>query len=394
MLSVCIIAKNEEKVLEACLLSVAGIADEIIFLDTGSTDKTISIAEKYNCRIYHYKWDGNFTRARNTACSYATHDWIFCIDCDERLKYPERVLSAIASATPVTGCIIAERHNHTIADDGELSNEMRGNARLFRNIPEVYWRFEVHEETWSSCINNGLQLIHSNIVFDHEVGLPGYEGFMKKQDYYNSLLDKCIKEHNEQHYLFHSAKTQMLFGNYTEAISIFEKAETAGGYQVHNDAFIKCYKGYSAFMEKQMVDAEIYLLQALELIPGLSAANFYLIELYLRLGQYEAAYACANNLVLTEAASKPLTVADVYFTQAQVNYWKAFILLQQGNTVAAQELLQDIPVEPNSTRSFALQSRMVYMQGDKKGANDFLEKALACSPQWQQLHNLKKMIGN
>ncbi|MBK9248808.1 MAG: glycosyltransferase [Ignavibacteria bacterium] len=82
LLSVCIIAKNEEKMLAQCLESVAQVAGEIILVDTGSTDGTCAIASRYGCRILHHPWNNDFSDARNVALA-ATLPWILSIDADE-----------------------------------------------------------------------------------------------------------------------------------------------------------------------------------------------------------------------------------------------------------------------------------------------------------------------
>lgn len=84
-LSVCIIAKNEEKNLIRCLESIKGISDEIILVDTGSKDNTIPIAEKYNAKIIKFPWQNNFSSIRNKALDIASKDWILYIDSDESL---------------------------------------------------------------------------------------------------------------------------------------------------------------------------------------------------------------------------------------------------------------------------------------------------------------------
>ena len=85
-ISVCIIGKNEEKFLEGCLQHLALYDWEIIFVDTGSTDKTREIALKYTNNVYDFAWIKDFSAARNFAASKATRDWILSIDCDEYLK--------------------------------------------------------------------------------------------------------------------------------------------------------------------------------------------------------------------------------------------------------------------------------------------------------------------
>lgn len=83
--SVCMIVKNEEKVLDRCLSSIAPIADEIIIVDTGSTDRTKEIASKYTDKLYDFEWTGSFSDARNFSFSKAGMDYIYSADADEEL---------------------------------------------------------------------------------------------------------------------------------------------------------------------------------------------------------------------------------------------------------------------------------------------------------------------
>lgn len=82
-LSVCMIIKDEQDVLNRCLDCVKQIADEIIIVDTGSTDNSINIAKEYTDHIYHYEWNNNFAHARNFSYSKATCDYIMWIDADD-----------------------------------------------------------------------------------------------------------------------------------------------------------------------------------------------------------------------------------------------------------------------------------------------------------------------
>ena len=82
-ISLCMIAKNEEKYLEQCLNSVKGLADEIIIVDTGSTDRTKEMAKNFNARIFDFKWIGDFSAARNESIRHAAKEWILVMDADE-----------------------------------------------------------------------------------------------------------------------------------------------------------------------------------------------------------------------------------------------------------------------------------------------------------------------
>jgi len=83
-ISACIISYNEENKIEDCLKSLDGLVDEIIIVDSLSTDKTIEIAKKYTDKIYHQKFLGHIEQ-KNLAVEKANYDWILSLDCDERL---------------------------------------------------------------------------------------------------------------------------------------------------------------------------------------------------------------------------------------------------------------------------------------------------------------------
>src|SRR3990170_6035426 len=85
-LSACMIVKNEEKFLAQCLKSIKDAVDEIIIVDTGSTDKTVEIAQSFGAKVYHHPWRNSFSEARNHSLRYATCDWILQIDADEALE--------------------------------------------------------------------------------------------------------------------------------------------------------------------------------------------------------------------------------------------------------------------------------------------------------------------
>ena len=86
MLSLSMVVRNEESRLGACLASVKGFVDEIVLVDTGSTDATVAIAETAGARIEHLPWPGDFAPARNAALNLITGDWVLVLDADEQLR--------------------------------------------------------------------------------------------------------------------------------------------------------------------------------------------------------------------------------------------------------------------------------------------------------------------
>jgi len=78
--SLCMIVKNEETYLPRCLSSIKDIVDEIIIIDTGSSDRTIEIAKSFGAQVHYFQWNNNFGEARNESLKYATKDWILILD--------------------------------------------------------------------------------------------------------------------------------------------------------------------------------------------------------------------------------------------------------------------------------------------------------------------------
>ena len=85
-ISACLIVKNEEKVLEMTLPTLKEGVDEIILVDTGSSDRTVEIAEKYGAKVYHFAWIDDFSAARNESLKYAGGDWVIWVDADEFIR--------------------------------------------------------------------------------------------------------------------------------------------------------------------------------------------------------------------------------------------------------------------------------------------------------------------
>ncbi len=144
-ISLCMIVKNEEAQLARCLSSVAGVVDEMVVVDTGSTDATIAIAESFGARIYHHAWDGSFSSARNVSLSYATGEWVLVLDADEALAAGVPLRELLAAAAEDREAFILPLVNFV----GERANEEAVTApsvRLFRNRPEYRYTRALHEQ--------------------------------------------------------------------------------------------------------------------------------------------------------------------------------------------------------------------------------------------------------
>jgi len=144
-LSVCLIAKNEERFLGRCLESIRGLADQLILVDTGSTDRTVEIARQNGAEVHFRPWDENFSNARNEALRHATGDWILILDADEEL--PAEQHAAIRAHMQESG-VIAWRL--PLVDIGREDQGVSQVPRLFRNAPAVFYVSRIHEQVYAS----------------------------------------------------------------------------------------------------------------------------------------------------------------------------------------------------------------------------------------------------
>lgn len=224
-LSVCMIVKNEEKYLRNCLLSVKDIANEIIIVDTGSEDNTISIAKEFNADITSIKWNDNFSEARNISISKALGKWILIIDADERLEpKSQSELNQIiqSSDKAVYSVIINSRYKIFNYYDVSLAN------RLFLNNPELRFHNLVHEEITYSALKLGYEFRNSNIEMKHLGYSLNYE-LMKKKALRNlKLLLKEIKTSPNPIKYFTIAQCYGILKDYRNVIKYLKLLKTYG----------------------------------------------------------------------------------------------------------------------------------------------------------------------
>ena len=149
-LSVCMIVRDEERHLAAALASVRDVAGELVVVDTGSTDRTVAIAESFGARVLHHAWSDDFAAARNVALAAASCDWILSLDADQRL--PAEAVPALVRAVRRRDCLAQSVtiRLHGAADEPALS--AYAGLRLFRRDPRVRYAGRVHEDVADSLL--------------------------------------------------------------------------------------------------------------------------------------------------------------------------------------------------------------------------------------------------
>lgn len=163
------IVKNEEKYLEKCLNSVSGMVDEIIIVDTGSTDNSLKIAEQFEAKVINHKWEKDFSKARNIALKNCSHPWIFTLDADEEL---EKVSIKQIKALTLDPDIIAYTLIREDLNDKEGEEPQIGQLyRFFQNLKDINYKLPIYESISESVAQirkeKGMRLGKSKIKIKH-----------------------------------------------------------------------------------------------------------------------------------------------------------------------------------------------------------------------------------
>lgn len=149
-LTVCLITRNEEKFLPQCLLSVRDLAQQIIVVDTGSTDRTVEIAREFNAEIHSHPWNDDFSAARNAALEHATGDWVLMLDADEELPAAQhgRLTADLKKSDAIA-------YRLPLANAGQENQGHSFVPRLYRNAPGIFYRGRIHEQVFPSLLPLG-----------------------------------------------------------------------------------------------------------------------------------------------------------------------------------------------------------------------------------------------
>ena len=193
----------------------------MVLVDTGSTDRTLEIAEKYTDRIYHFDWVNDFSAARNYAVNQASHDWILSIDCDEYLdRINEKELSELMKQHPEdTGRILLRNR---FQQGGQTSIE---NVRLCRLFNRKFYQFTgaIHEQVTRKDNASGIVHTFAAPITVLHVGYDGSEEEMQAKSRRNiTLLEQELATTGPDAYLYYQlGQSCMKLKDYDKAYEWF-----------------------------------------------------------------------------------------------------------------------------------------------------------------------------
>ena len=170
-ISLCMIVKDEEKVLKRCLDSAVSFADEIIIVDTGSSDSTKKIAETYTKKVYDFAWNDDFSAARNEAFRHAEMDYCMWLDADDVVSEPEqKKIRRLKEELDDDTSIVMMKYSMGFDKTGSPSLSYY-RERLIKNHEGFCWQGKVHEAVALSG-----KILYTDIEIEHRKTEKGKEG--------------------------------------------------------------------------------------------------------------------------------------------------------------------------------------------------------------------------
>jgi glycosyltransferase involved in cell wall biosynthesis len=380
-LTLCMIVRNEEARLADCLESVKDAVDEILIVDTGSTDRTVEIAESFGARIGRFEWNDDFSAARNFAIENATGDWILQIDADEKL-HPDSIphIRGFMENDEIDAVFIAI-HNHERTSAGEPRIVVHPYPRLFRRREDIRYQGIVHE-----FLTNLNATVFTALRIDH-YGYDCTPEEQKKRRARNEQL--CLRQiqRDPNNAVAHFNLSGVYLGEQNidaaqrhleRAIDLIDPKDSR--YQhfylmgLHYLAGIYGTKG-------QADRAVQYCQEAMRIRPDYLDPVFMLGEIQFRAGNFEAAESAFKGYLdlRNHLAQKP---AKALFSQSRFNshdhvHMRLGTLYQsRGDANRAEQHYQEaIRANPNSIGANLQLARLYTQRMDPGKAKEFLATA-------------------
>lgn len=295
------ITKNEEKSLSNCLNSVKDIADEIIIVDTGSTDNTKGIAKEFNAKVIDFEWADDFSAARNESLRHATKDWVLVLDADEVIEKRDlaKIKEAVENAEDFAGFSLEQRSYINNFFEGAVKNDsdfglVKGYpfyiphslARLFKNKLGIHFRHRVHELAEDSITEKNLKHKKIGVVLHHFGSLKDETLVSDKAEQYSKIILKQLEEEPQSaRYNYQAARMYLGKGDFANALKYFKNtAKINPNYKL---VFSEIAKIYLKMNDKNRA-VEYFKKSVMHNLENPSPAN-NLAVVYMSMGKFEKA---------------------------------------------------------------------------------------------------------
>jgi GT2 family glycosyltransferase/2-polyprenyl-3-methyl-5-hydroxy-6-metoxy-1,4-benzoquinol methylase/Flp pilus assembly protein TadD len=308
-ISLCMIVKDEARHLPAVLLSVRSLVDEIVVVDTGSSDRSANIARVFGARLFSFPWSGSFSEARNFSLAQASCNWILVLDADEVLSADDLPpLRALLERTGTPTAFSFTTRNYTFAmarknwtaNAGEYPGAERGcgwtpseKVRLFPNDGRLRFEGAVHELLESSLVACAIPIHACDVPVHHYGKLDTEKSRQKQEQYYHLGLRKLTETGGDATSLAELARQATELERFQEAEELWHKLLLAQPDSA--EAYFNL--GYLHLVAADYPTARAHALHAVQLAPGMKEAAFNLAKSELFLGNVlQAQKSCQEML--------------------------------------------------------------------------------------------------
>jgi glycosyltransferase involved in cell wall biosynthesis len=230
--SLCMIVRDEEAALADCLASVADLVQQILVVDTGSQDGTRDVAAGSGAEVIDFAWVDDFAAARNAGLEHARGQWIFWLDADERLDERNRdhLRNLIAGLKDANAAYLMQQLSLEV--DGTPASLTVPQVRLFRNHPQIRWRYRVHEQILLAVREQGGTVRPTDVVIHHH----GYANPAAKRQKLRRnlrLLELDESDHSDDPVIgYHLGLAYLQLGQHAQALDRLRRSlqRTPPGY--------------------------------------------------------------------------------------------------------------------------------------------------------------------
>ena len=309
-LSLCMIARNEEKVIADCIKSVQSIVDEIILVDTGSTDDTVKIAEQLGAQVFHEEWKDDFASARNISLEKATGEWILVLDADEVIAESDLEELQKLTLDRTTCTEFLQRHytdDHRLSGftpvkkefpelEGENAGYFESNCcRLFPHGEGLHFQGRIHELVEHSIRELGKHKVERTEIRIHHYGhTTEIKKTKNKAKLYTPLGEKKISDDPSDWKAFYEMGVEYnVNGELEKAAEAFAKAAELN--PKYEQTFVNF--GYVLCELGRYEDAIKALQHALKIDPRSAKSYCNLGVVFMRTKKYTLAEKAFSNAI-------------------------------------------------------------------------------------------------
>ncbi|MCZ6678474.1 MAG: tetratricopeptide repeat protein [Candidatus Poribacteria bacterium] len=389
-LSLCMIVKNEEKALPTCLESVEGLVDELIVVDTGSTDRTIEIAQRFGAKVYHFEWVDDFSAARNASIKHATGDWILWLDADDILpqKYHTTIRRLLTS--PQDHAFYFRLEN--IGGDEAVCYQLR----MFPNRPGLEYTMPVHEQVLPSLIRLGVgKMINVDVSVIH-TGYTDAETIASKNAKYLTIMNRWLETHPHDYVTrSHVARIYHTEGRHTQAIEAYQTIINDSRCRLENELIYLTsliYLGRSHLNLGQYTEALAAFEQTLQVDANYDIAYMCFGEAYTQMGEADEAIEFLEKI----RDKGGIAVSFLPVEVKSLNYHCRHFLGKNYEQIdrpdeAIAEYHAAIGLDPRRTEAPTALAQLLANRGDLSGAHRVLDAAIQANPSEPE-HYLNQVI--